>query len=391
MATEQTPPVAPDKHQIRRYQANLDDEIDGIAVYHMLAEAEPDPERRSIFVQLAEVEEGHARVFRQKLLDSGVQPREHGPSLRIRLIGLLARWFGVKSVLPIVRNMEAGVYSAYMAQDADVQAIAPDEREHRKTMSRLERAPRGAGLGGEVSATDLIAEREGWHRTGGGGTLRASVFGVSDGLVSNSALVMGFAGAQTNGEFVLLAGVAGLLAGAFSMGSGEYVSMRAQRELFERQIELEREELEADPDEEKKELTLIFRAKGLSKEQAEATAARLMENPQVALETLVREELGLDPSSLGSPWGAAIGSFVSFAAGAVVPVIPFFIGADASAPFVVASGVLSAVALFAVGASLSLFTGRSALMSGGRQVALGAIAAALTFVIGRIVGVSAGI
>jgi VIT1/CCC1 family predicted Fe2+/Mn2+ transporter len=296
---------------------------------------------------------------------------------------MLARWFGVKSVLPIVRNMEAGVYSAYMAQDADVQAIAPDEREHRKTMSRLER--------GEVSATDVIAEREGWHRTGGGGTLRATVFGVSDGLVSNSALVMGFAGAQTDGEFVLLAGVAGLLAGAFSMGSGEYVSMRAQRELFERQIELEREELASAPEEEKKELILIYRAKGLTKEQAESTAVRLMENPQVALETLVREELGLDPASLGSPWGAAIGSFLSFGVGAIVPVIPFFIGADASAPFVIASGALSAVALFAVGASLSLFTGRSALVSGGRQVALGAAAAALTFAIGRLVGVSTGL
>ena len=342
-----------------------------------------DPQRRSLFEQLAEVEEGHAKVFRQKLIDAGVEPREHGPSLRAKAIGFLARRFGVKSVLPMVRNMEAGVYSEYMAQDADVQAIAPDEREHRRTMSRLER--------GEVTPTEVITEREGWHRTGGGGTLRASVFGVSDGLVSNSALVMGFAGAQTNGEFVLLAGVAGLLAGAFSMGSGEYVSMQAQKELFQRQIELEREELALAPEEEKKELTLIFRAKGLSREQAEETASRLMENPEVALETLVREELGLDPSSLGSPWGAAIGSFVSFGVGAVIPVIPFFIGADASAGYVVASAALSAVALFAVGASLSLFTGRSALFSGARQLGLGALAAALTFAIGRLVGVSTGI
>jgi len=383
MTTEPKPKETPDADQIRRYQANLDDEIDGIAIYRMLAQAEADPQRRSLFEQLAEVEEGHARVFRQKLLEAGVEPKEHGPSLRARAIGFLARRFGVKSVLPMVRNMEAGVYSEYMAQDEDVQAIAPDEREHRRTMSRLER--------GEVSPTQVITEREGWHRTGGGGTLRASVFGVSDGLVSNSALVMGFAGAQTNGEFVLLAGVAGLLAGAFSMGSGEYVSMRAQKELFERQIELEREELALDPEEEKKELTLIFRAKGLSREQAEETAARLMENPQIALETLVREELGLDPSSLGSPWGAAIGSFIAFGVGAVIPVIPFFIGADASVGYVIASAGMSAIALFAVGASLSLFTGRSALFSGVRQLGLGAIAAALTFVIGRLVGVSTGI
>ncbi len=214
---------------------------------------------------------------------------------------------------------------------------------------------------------------------------------MSDGLVSNTSLVMGFAGAQTEGKFVLLAGVAGLLAGAFSMAAGEYVSMRAQRELFERQIELERGELEASPEEEERELALIYQAKGLPKEQAEAMAARLMENPQVALDTLVREELGLDPSQLGSPWGAAIGSFLAFAVGAVVPVIPFFIGASAGTPFVVASGALSALALFAVGASLSLFTGRSALLSGGRQLALGAVAAALTFGIGRLVGVSTGV
>ncbi len=384
MSTESRPKPAPDEEQIRRYQANLEDEIDGIAVYRLLAEAEADPERKSIFEQLADVEEGHAQVFRQKLLEAGIEPKERGPSLRVRVIGLLARRFGVRSVLPIVRNMEAGAYTAYMEQDATVQAIAPDEREHRKEMSRLER-------GEVVQPVEAISHREGWHRTGGGGTLRASVFGVSDGLVSNSALVMGFAGAQTTGDFVLLAGVAGLLAGAFSMGSGEYVSMRAQRELFERQIELEREELAADPEEEKKELVLIFRAKGLSREEAESAAARLMENPDVALETLVREELGLDPSSLGSPWGAAIGSFLAFGAGAIVPVIPFFFGADAGAPFVIASAALSGIALFGVGASLSLFTGRSALMSGARQVGLGAAAAVLTFVIGRIVGVSTGI
>jgi VIT1/CCC1 family predicted Fe2+/Mn2+ transporter len=187
---------------------------------------------------------------------------------------------------------------------------------------------------------------------------------------------------------VLLAGVAGLLAGSFSMAAGEYVSMRAQRELFERQIELERDELETAPEEEERELALIYQAKGLSKEEAESIAARLMQNPEVALDTLVREELGLDPSALGSPWGASIGSFLAFAVGALVPVVPFFFGADASAPFVVAAAALSAVALFAVGASLSLFTGRGALLSGVRQLGLGAAAAALTFGIGSIIGVS---
>ena len=186
----------------------------------------------------------------------------------------------------------------------------------------------------------------------------------------------------------LMAGVAGLLAGAFSMAAGEYVSMRSQRELFERQIDLERQELEISPEEEERELSLIYQAKGLRKEEADLTAARLMEDPEVALDTLVREELGLDPSQLGAPWGAAIGSFLAFAVGAFVPVIPFLFG-EASTAYVAASAALSAVALFGLGAGVSLFTGRSALYSGARQVAIGAGAATVTFVIGGIIGASA--
>lgn len=372
-----------DRANVRRFQANLDDEIDGVAIYRMLAAAEPNDERRSIFEELAEVEERHANVWRAKLREAGVEPKMGGPSLRVRIIGLLAKPFGVTAVLPIVRGMEAGAYSMYMAQDETARAIAPDEREHRRTLERMQRQ--------DVEPSEIITAREPWHRRGGGGTLRATIFGVSDGLVSNTSLIMGFAGAQAEGKFVLLAGVAGLLAGAFSMAAGEYVSMRAQRELFERQIELERDELEADPGEEQQELALIYRAKGLAREEAQAMAARLMENPEVALQTLVREELGLDPSELGSPWGASIGSLLAFAIGALVPITPFLFGANASMPFVVASAGLSATALIAVGASLSLFTGRSAFLSALRQLALGAVAAALTFGIGVAIGVSAGV
>jgi VIT1/CCC1 family predicted Fe2+/Mn2+ transporter len=375
--TTQPPPT--ERADLRRYQANLDDEIDGIAVYQMLAAAEKDPERKRIFEELEEVEVRHADVWRKKLRDSGVSPREHGPSLKVRAIGLAARTFGVRSVLPIVRGLEAGAYGAYMAQDEAAQAMAPDEREHRKTMSRLER--------GGQEPSEVILSRESWHRTGGGGALRATIFGVSDGLTSNTALVMGFAGAATSGSFVLLAGIAGVIAGAFSMATGEYVSMRAQRELFERQIELERAELQSAPEEEMRELSLIYQAKGLPKSEADATAVRLMENPDIALNTLVREELGLDPSELGSPWGAASGSFVAFGLGALLPVIPFFFG-SASAPFIAVSAGLSAVALFGVGAGVSLFTGKSMLYSGARQVALGAAAATVTFIIGSIIGAS---
>ena len=349
----------------------------------MLAAAEKDPERKRIFEELAEVEDRHADVWRKQLREAGVEPREHGPSLKVRAIGFAARTFGVRSVLPIVRSLEAGAYGAYMAQDETAQALAPEESEHRRTMSRLER-------GGDKDPSPTILTREKWHRTGGGGALRATIFGVSDGLTSNTALVMGFAGAATSGSFVLLAGLAGLIAGAFSMATGEYVSMRAQRELFERQIELERAELQSAPDEEMRELSLIYQAKGIPKDEADATAARLMENPDIALNTLVREELGLDPSELGSPWGAAMGSFVAFGLGALLPVIPFFFG-SASLPFIVASAGLSAVALFGVGAGVSLFTGKSMLYSGARQVALGAAAATVTFIIGSIIGASTSV
>lgn len=212
---------------------------------------------------------------------------------------------------------------------------------------------------------------------------------MSDGLVSNLSLVMGFAGAQADSKFVLLAGLAGLLAGASSMAAGEYVSVRAQRELFERQLRLEEAELLLAPEEERAELVLIYRAKGVPPDEAEQLADRILQDPKVALDTLAREELGLDPAALGSPWGAASGSFLAFAAGAILPVIPYFFGAGW--PHFAASAIASGAALFAVGVGVSLFTGRSALYSGLRQLGLGAAAAAITFAIGSAIGAGTGI
>jgi VIT1/CCC1 family predicted Fe2+/Mn2+ transporter len=235
-----------------------------------------------------------------------------------------------------------------------------------------------------------IAARERWHRAGRSGTLRAVIFGVSDGLVSNLALVMGVAGASAatagEGRFVLLAGIAGLLAGAFSMAAGEYISMQSQRELFERQIALERAELEAMPEEEQDELAAVYRAKGFTADEARTIAARMFADPEHALDTLVREELGLDPDELGSAWGAAGGSFVAFALGAVVPVVPYLLGSGAAAFWVAIAASLAA--LFLVGAGVSLLTGRSLLFSGARQVGIGAAAAVVTYLVGSVIGVS---
>ena len=200
---------------------------------------------------------------------------------------------------------------------------------------------------------------------------------------------MGVAGAsQGAGNFILLAGVAGLLAGAFSMAAGEYISMQSQRELFERQIALERAELEAMPAEEQAELALVYQSKGFTQAEAETIAERMFRDPKQALDTLVREELGLDPDELGSALGAAGGSFVAFGIGAVIPVVPYIFGTGA--PSFVAAIALSLTALFAVGAGVSLLTGRSLLFSGARQVVIGAAAAVVTYLVGLAIGVSVG-
>jgi VIT1/CCC1 family predicted Fe2+/Mn2+ transporter len=360
---------------------NLHMELDAVELYRRLARHERSKDRADVLLEMAETEVRHADVMTSRLQEMGIALPKHRIGLRVRLLSLLARVFGVRSVLPIVESMEATGATDYLnpEQDPAVAGLAGEELSHFRMLGHLARGTEPLE----------IAHRERWHRTGGGGTLRATIFGVNDGLVSNLALVMGFAGAQADAEFVVLAGVAGLLAGACSMGAGEYVSMRAQRELFERQLALEETELALAPEEERAELVLIYRAKGVPQADAELLADRIMENKEVALDTLAREELGLDPESLGSPWAAAIGSFFAFTAGAVVPVLAYFTGAG-WAQFGVSAG-LSAVALLAVGVGVSLFTGRSALYSGGRQLVIGAAAAAVTYGLGIAIGAGTGI
>lgn len=224
------------------------------------------------------------------------------------------------------------------------------------------------------------------HRTNAGGSLRPAVFGANDGLVSNLALIMGVAGGTNEPGVILLAGVAGLIAGAGSMAAGEWVSVQSQRELYEREIEVERWEIEEYHDDKRRELELIYEAKGLAPEAAKALAKQIMADPEIALDTLVREELGLNPGDLGSPWGAAIASFSAFATGALVPLVPFPF--TVGLPALVAAALLSAFALAAVGAAISFFTGRAAWTSALRMVAIGGGAALVTYQIGSLVGVA---
>lgn len=386
---------------------NLRLEQDAIVLYDALAAIERDPRRAAAFRHIAGNERRHAEIWADKLRAQGVAVPEPGrPRLRVRVIILLARLLGTRAVADLVRALEGDEEDIYEGQAAtpEIAAIAADEREHAEIWRRLDgpagidqravspgrrEGPAALEVPAVAAATspEDIARRERWHRSARSGTLRAVIFGVSDGLVSNLSLVMGVAGASDQGRLILLAGVAGLLAGAFSMAAGEYISMQSQRELFERQIELERAELEAMPEEEEHELAGVYVAKGFAPDEAARIAHRILQDPELALDTLVREELGLDPGELGSPWGAAAGSFAAFAVGAAVPVVPYVLASGV--PAFVASLAVSLVALFAVGAAVSLLTGRGALFSGLRQVGIGALAAAITWAVGRAIGVGA--
>ena len=381
---------------------NLKLERDAIVLYDALAGIEKDPRRADAFRRIAGNERRHADIWASKLRELGADvPPPAGPRMRVRFIILAARVAGTSAVADLVRALEGDEEALYVGQGTspEVAAIAADEREHAVIWERLQADgklpavtdPNRDGVAIALTAKDAAdaARRETWHRAGGrSGTLRAVIFGVSDGLVSNLSLVMGVAGASSgNPSFILLAGIAGLLAGAFSMAAGEYISMQSQRELFERQIALERAEMEAMPEEEEAELAAAYRAKGFAPEEAAGIAHRIFADPATALDTLVREELGLDPDELGSPWKAAAGSFVAFAIGAIIPVVPYLFGGGTAALLV--SLGLSLVALFTVGAAVSLLTGRGLIFSGFRQLGIGLAAALVTYVIGSIIGVGA--
>jgi VIT1/CCC1 family predicted Fe2+/Mn2+ transporter len=256
--------------------------------------------------------------------------------------------------------------------------MSAQERAHGRVLAAM--------TDGEQTVGERITRVEGRHRISAGGALRASVFGVNDGLVSNLGLVIGVAGGTDDGGIVMLAGLVGLLAGALSMAGGEWISVQSQRELYQREIAVEAAELEQFPDEERGELVLIYRAKGIPREEADALADQIMERPETALDTLAREELGIDPASLGSPLVAAGSSFLSFALGAVVPVLPFVFSSGGAA--VGGALGLSGLGLAGAGAMTSVFTGRSLPRTSLRMVALGAVIAAVTYGLGSVVGVA---
>jgi VIT1/CCC1 family predicted Fe2+/Mn2+ transporter len=295
------------------------------------------------------------------------------------VLSWVARRVGAHAVLPTVAEREAVSRHDYAAQSETVHTRMPaQERSHARVLQAMLQRPTGA-------AGSELARVEGRHRNASGNALRAAVLGANDGLCSNLALVMGVAGASTSSAAILVTGLAGLVAGACSMALGEWVSVTSSRELAEREIGVEREELAAAPEEEREELQLIYEAKGVPKDEARLLSARLLDDHGAALDVLAREELGIDPAQLGgSPRVAAITSFLLFAFGAIFPVLPYLVTSGTAA--LVASIALSAAALFAIGAAITLFTGRSVWVSGGRQAILGLGAAGLTYTLGRLLG-----
>jgi len=367
---------------VRRYQVNLRDELDGAALYAQLAAAERDPIRKDLFLQLAQAEANHAELWREKLVAAGIKEDRYVPSLRTRLLGKLAQRFGPGFVMPAIAAAEFSDRNKY-ANQADAHAISAEEQGHAAVVQEIARTP----ARGPVTGAD-IARAEPWHRgASSGNNLRAAVLGANDGLVSNFCLIMGVAGAGTGNRIILLTGLAGLAAGACSMALGEWLSVTNARELANTQIAREAEEIEQTPQAEQRELALIYQAKGLQKADAQRIAAELMSDKKAALDTLAREELGIDPSELGgNPLSAAATSFALFSAGAFFPVIPFVWMHGMQA--IVTSIAASTTALCGVGFLTSLFNGRGPWFSAARQAVFGCAAAAVTFGIGSLLGVS---
>ena len=388
------------KQDPKRFLKYLEAERKASMLYRSLAEAS-DGERREALLELADIEDEHAAHWVAKLEEYGVPIPPAPTALDAEDAAMVARAraAGMDDVLAHLEEAEGADAGMYDDEPEAPDSMSADEREHAETFRRLrEHAPATAAIDrGVISADGSVDFGERWHRVDTSGSVRAAIFGISDGLVSNTALVMGFAGTGTDNGVVLFAGVAGLLAGAFSMAAGEYVSVASQRDLFERELEMEARELRDKPEEERKELELIYRAKGMDRATAKAAADKIFADPKSALDTLAREELGLNPDELGNPYKVALSSFAAFAIGAFVVVLPYllaviwpsFFGSD-SVPLIIAI-TLSVIAMLVVGGLVGKFSGRGIARGAIRQFVVGALAAGVTFVIGRVIGELTGL
>jgi vacuolar iron transporter family protein len=358
---------------------HIQTEIDACFLYQKLAENESDVLIANVFRQMSDIERGHADAFAKKeniRIDNMIQP-----SWRARVLNIIGRIFGYGYVLGALMDTEKSISGRIITSKKKNKIDIDGSETNHVTILRSILEKEGGATGVQLS------KFESRHRTVGGNAIRAAVLGGNDGLVSNFSLVMGIAGATAGQQGVLLAGVAGLLAGALSMALGEWISVKSSQELYENQMQLEMDELETNPEGERLEMALIYITKGVPETQAHQMASELMKDKGKAHEFLIKEELGINTEELkGSAIEAAVYSFILFSIGAVIPVFPFMFTSGMKA--IIISVCLSAAGLFLIGAAITLFTGKNVWYSGFRQVVFGLIAAAITFGIGHLIGIS---
>ena len=365
------------KSDANRYKEYLRSEIEAASMYKILAQFETDPEKSEIFEQLSQSEARHARHWSEKLGNPIADVTLHTYTPKLIYIRMVCYLFGPQKILPWLARIESKEIGAYV-HEVEGQELVEEERNHARILSRM-----------AMGNPDNQQIQEVWHTRGNGGSVRAAILGVNDGLVSNFCLMMGVAGGTTasgNFDFIILAGVAALIAGSLSMATGEYISVRSQKDIYEHQIDMERAELEEWPEEEEEELVLIYRAKGIEESQARVIASALMTDPTRALDTMVREELGLNLQNLGSPWLAAISSLLAFALGALIPIIPILFSSGNIS--IVLSAIFSASALFIVGGIVSAASGKNIFLGAVRMLLAGTLAAAFTYGAGYLLGIS---
>ncbi|HEX7556896.1 MAG TPA: VIT1/CCC1 transporter family protein [Leptolinea sp.] len=370
------------KNDLQKYMAFWKEELNTSYLYKQIALKYGGSPLAIIYEKMAVVETHHADRWAEVIKKEGGAVPDFKVSFRTRILAWLVKRFGPESVLPSLQAGEQNGIDQYTGQEYAT-GMSDEEKSHSRIINSIAVGTKVGMIGSEV------AQLEGRHKSAGGNALRAAVLGANDGLVSNLSLVMGVAGAALSNHSILITGFAGLLAGACSMALGEWLSVQSSRELYLNQIQIEREEVESAPAEETEELALIYQARGLTLEQSQTLANQIMSNHETAVDTLAKEELSIDPSELGgSAWEAAITSFLLFSLGAIIPVLSFIFTSGMTAVYI--SIGLSALALFGIGAAITLFTGKPVLYSGFRMVVFGLIAAGITFGIGRIIGVSIG-
>ena len=330
---------------------NWTEEKQAAFLYEAMILAESDPGKKTLFSQLRQAAEKQAAIW----IQDSREPLTYRPDLRTRLVVRLVRSFGPGKVRMILAAMKVRGLSVYLPHGSH-----------------------GEGHPMPQSLEDVGSRHQG---TKSAGNLRAAIFGINDGLVSSASLILGVAGAGMEAPVIILTGIAGILAGSLSMAMGEYISVRSQKEMLEYQIGLEKEELQQYPREEAAELALIYKARGLSDEEAVRLADKMIADPVRGLDTLAREELGINPDKVVSPLGACLSSFFAFALGGVIPLIPFLV-APKYFPLALTMG-LTLTSLFVVGCLISLFTGRNALWSGLRMLSIGSGAGLVTYLIGK--------